>query len=79
MAERGGAGGNRSSDWGMDFIVDKSYAILVLLECGIDLTSMERLKEGKKAKVAWRLLLPYKGKGLKSIATDDGSEFAGHE
>ena len=31
------------------------------------------------AKVVWRLLLPYKGEMLKTITTDNGSEFAEHE
>lgn len=31
------------------------------------------------ARVVWRLLLAYKGDGLKTITTDNGSEFAGHE
>lgn len=43
---------------------------------------MEKLKHGKKArpmaKVVWRLLLPYKGDALKTITTDNGSEFAEH-
>ncbi|MDE5985923.1 MAG: helix-turn-helix domain-containing protein [Prevotella sp.] len=41
------------------------------------------LRHGKQAvppaKAAWRLLLPYKGEGLKTITTDNGSEFAAHE
>ena len=44
---------------------------------------MEKLRHGKKAKplakAVWRLLLPYKGEALKSITTDNGSEFAEHE
>ena len=28
------------------------------------------------AKTVWRLLLPYKGDNLKTITTDNGSEFA---
>ena len=31
------------------------------------------------AKTVWRLLLPYKGGNLKTITTDNGSEFAAHE
>ena len=31
------------------------------------------------AKTVWRLLLPYKGENLKTITTDNGSEFAAHE
>ena len=44
---------------------------------------MEKLRHGNKAmplaKVGWRLLLPYKGDALKTITTDNGSEFAQHE
>ena len=44
---------------------------------------MEKLRHGKKAKplagAVWKLLLPYKGEALKSITTDNGSEFAEHE
>ena len=44
---------------------------------------MSKLKYGKKAKplaeAVWRLLLPYKGNTLKTITTDNGSEFAEHE
>ena len=46
-------------------------------------TLMEKLKYGKRAKplarTVWRLLLPYKGEMLKTITTDNGSEFAEHE
>ena len=44
---------------------------------------MEKLKHGKKAvplaKTVWRLLLPYMGQALKTITTDNGSEFAEHQ
>ena len=78
------ADGKRFGDWEMDLIVDKnSNAILTLMERSTNFLLMEKLREGKKAKplarVVWRLLLPYKGKALKSITTDNGSEFAEHE
>ncbi|MBQ8098977.1 MAG: IS30 family transposase [Bacteroidaceae bacterium] len=78
------ADGTRFGDWEMDLIVDKDQnAILTLVERSSDRFLMERLKYGKQAlplaKVAWRLLLPYKGEGLKTITTDNGSEFAAHE
>ena len=68
----------------MDLIVDKdSNAILTLVERSTNFLLMEKLKHGKKAmplaKVVWRLLLPYKGDALKTITTDNGSEFAEHE
>ena len=78
------ANGERFGDWEMDLIVDKeSHAILNLTERSTDRMLIEKLRHGKKAqplaKVVWRLLLPYKGEGLKSITTDNGSEFAAHE
>lgn len=78
------ANGKRFGDWEMDLIVDKdSNAILTLVERSTNFMLMEKLKHGKKAKplakVAWRLLLPYKGDALKTITTDNGSEFAEHE
>ena len=78
------ANGERFGDWEMDLIVDKDQnAILTLVERSSDRFLMEKLKHGKKAmplaKVVWRLLLPYKGEGLKTITTDNGSEFAAHE
>lgn len=78
------ADGRRFGDWEMDLIVDKdSNAILRLTERSTNFLLMEKLKQGKKAgpvaKAVWRLLLPYKGEALKSITTDNGSEFAEHE
>lgn len=78
------ADGKRFGDWEMDLIVDKdSNAILTLVERSTNFLLMEKLKHGKEAtplaKVVWRLLLPYKGKALKTITTDNGSEFARHE
>ena len=78
------ADGSRFGDWEMDLIVDKdSNAILTLTERSTNFLLMEKLKQGKKAgpvaKAVWRLLLPYKGEALKSITTNNGSEFAEHE
>lgn len=78
------ADGKRFGDWEMDLIVDKSSnAILVLMERSTNFVLMEKLKQGKKAKplakTVRRLLLPYKGEMLKTITTDNGSEFAEHE
>lgn len=78
------ADGVRFGDWEMDLIVDKaSNAILVLMERSTNFVIMSKLKYGKKAKplaeAVWRLLLPYKGNTLKTITTDNGSEFAEHE
>ena len=78
------ADGKRLGDWEMDLIVDKDQnAILTLVERSTDLLLMEKLKHGKKstevAKTVRRLLLPYKGELLKTITTDNGSEFAAHK
>ena len=78
------ADGTRFGDWEMDLIVDKDQnAILTLVERSSDRFLMEKLRHGKQAmplaKVVWRLLLPYKGEGLKTITTDNGPEFAAHE
>jgi len=78
------ADGKRFSEREMDLIVDSnSNAILTMIERSTNFLLMAKLKEGKKsmpiAKTVWRLLLPYKGDNLKTITTDNGSEFASHE
>ena len=78
------ADGMRFGDWEMDLIVDKDQnAILTLVERSSDRFLMEKLRHGKQAmplaRTVWRLLLPYKGEGLKTITTDNGPEFAAHE
>lgn len=78
------ADGKRFGDWEMDTIVDsKGHAILTLTERSTNFLVMEKLKHGRMAKplakAVWRLLLPYKGEALKTITTDNGCEFAGHE
>ena len=77
------ADGTRFGDWEMDLIVDgKGNAILTMTERSTNFLLIEKLKQGKKAKplarAVRRLLLPYKNT-LKSITTDNGSEFAEHE
>lgn len=78
------ADGKRFGDWEMDLIVDcNSNAILTLTERSTNYIIAEKLPEGKKseplAKAVCRLLLPFKGNALKTITTDNGGEFAGHE
>lgn len=78
------ADGTRFGDYEMDLIVDKrGNAILVIVERSTNFLLMAKLKEGRKAmplaKDVRRLLLPYRGENLKSITTDNGSEFAEHE
>lgn len=77
--------GKRPGDWEMDLIVDKDgNAILTIIERSTNYLLMERLKQGKRAKpvakAVWRQLLPFKASGmLRTMTTDNGSEFAEHE
>ena len=75
--------GKRRGDWQMDLIVDSfGHAILTLTETATNMLIMEKLRYGKRAKplakVVSRLLFPYRGEGVKTITTDNGSEFAAH-
>ena len=76
------ADGTRFGDFEMDLIVDAyGHAILVLLERMTGFVMMEKLPYGKRAKplakTVVRLLYAYR-KYLKTITTDNGSEFASH-
>ena len=77
--------GNLEGMWEMDTIIGKDGkgAILTLKERSTQLLLMTKLKKGKNAKEVAkevvRLLLPFKGKMLKNITTDNGSEFAKHQ
>ena len=76
------ANGKRFGDFEMDLIVDSyGHAILVLLERMTGFVMMEKLPYGKRAKplakTVVRLLYAYR-KYLKTITTDNGSEFAAH-
>ena len=76
------ADGTRFGDWEMDLIVDScGHAILVLLDRLTGFVLLERLRHGKKAKplakVVIRKLFAYR-RYLKTITTDNGSEFAAH-
>lgn len=79
------ADGKRFGDWEMDLIVGKDGkgAILTLTERSTNFLLMEKLVHGKEAKhvalAAIRLLMPYRGEGVKTITTDNGSEFCTHE
>jgi len=79
------ADGKRFGDWEMDTIVGKNGrgAILTLTERSSNFILMAKLPHGKEAvyaaKAAIRLLLPYMGDGVKTITTDNGSEFCAHE
>lgn len=77
------ADGTRFGDWEMDTIIGKNGkgAIVTLTERSTNMILMERLPHGKHpeslAKVVIRLLLPYKHT-IRSITTDNGSEFCAH-
>ena len=79
------ANGKRFGDWEMDLILGKGQhsAILTLCERSTNMLMMAKLKNGKKPKDVARtvvdLLIPYKGHSLKTITTDNGSEFRDHE
>lgn len=78
------ADGTRFGDWEMDTIVGKDGkgAIVTLTERSTNMVLMERLPQGKHpeplAKVVIRLLFPYR-KTIRTITTDNGSEFCAHQ
>ena len=77
------ADGKRFGDFEMDLIVDShNHAILTIVERSTNMLFMTKLAHGKKseplAKAVRRLMLPYK-KHIKTITTDNGSEFAAHK
>ena len=78
------ADGTRFGDWEMDTIIGKDGkgAIVTLTERSTNMVLMERLPEGKRpdplAKVVIRLLFPYRNT-IRSITTDNGSEFCSHQ
>ena len=78
------ADGTRFGDWEMDTIVGKDGkgAIVTLIERSTNMLLMERLPQGKHpeplAKVVIRLLFPYRHT-IRSITTDNGSEFCAHK
>lgn len=77
------ADGTRFGDWEMDTIVGKDGkgAIVTLTERSTNMLLMERLPQGKRpvplAKAVIRLLFPYRHT-IRSITTDNGSEFCAH-
>lgn len=79
------ADGSRFGDWEMDLIIGKNGygAILVLTERSTNYALIEKLPHGRNAKqvakAVVRLLYAYRLKGVLTITTDNGSEFAAHE
>jgi IS30 family transposase len=76
------ADGKRFGDWEMDTIVDShEHAIVTLTERSTNFLLMAKLPNGRKAiptaNAVIRLLYPYRD-SLKTITTDNGSEFAEH-
>ena len=78
------ADGKRFGDWEMDLILGKKQkgAILTLCERSTNYMMMKKLIQGKKpaplAQTVIHLLLPYKEQ-VKTITTDNGSEFIAHQ
>ena len=78
------ADGKRFGDFEMDTIVGRGNhgAIVTLIERSTSMLFMRKLKKGENAKELARtvihLLSPFKGH-IKSITTDNGTEFACHE
>ena len=77
------ANGRRFGDWEMDLIVDgKQHVILTLVERSTNMLIMQRIPTGKKAEpiaqTVVKKLFPYRGT-IKTITTDNGSEFAAHQ
>lgn len=78
------ANGERFGDWEMDTIVGKNGkgAIVTLVERSKDYLIMRKLKKGKNAeslaKTVVAMMTPFIGT-IKSITTDNGSEFAAHQ
>ena len=78
------ADGKRFGDFEMDTIVGRGNhgAIVTLIERSTNMLFMRKLKNGKNAKELARtvihLLSPFK-EHIKSITTDNGTEFACHE
>ena len=77
------ADGKRFGDWEMDLIVDsQQHVILTLVERSTNMLLMQRIPTGKKsepiAKAVVKQLFPYR-KTVKTITTDNGSEFAAHQ
>lgn len=78
------ADGTRFGDWEMDTIIGKDGkgAIVTIVERSKDFFMMRKLKYGKNAKhlakTVVAMMTPYIGT-IKSITTDNGSEFAEHK
>ena len=78
------ADGSRFGDFEMDTIIGKtqSEAILTITERKTNFIMIKKLPMGRSSKAVskevYKMLLPFKDK-LKTITTDNGSEFAAHE
>lgn len=78
------ADGTRFGDWELDLIVGKGQrsALVTLTERLTNYTLMEYIPNKRPQTVAdavWRMLMPFIGKALKTITTDNGVEFMLHE
>lgn len=75
--------GDLKGMWEMDTIIGKEGGAILIKERSTQLLLMVKLKQGKNARAfameVVHLLLSFKGKMLKNITTDNGSEFAHHQ
>jgi IS30 family transposase len=78
------ADGSRFGDFEMDTIIGPNHSetILTITERKTNYRMIQKLPKGRDsgelAKEVFKILLPFKNK-LKTITTDNGSEFAAHE
>ena len=77
------ADGKRFGDWELDLIVGKGQrsALITITERSTNYILIGYVPNKRPAVVAdkiWKMLLPFKGKALKTITTDNGFEFAHH-
>lgn len=78
------ADGKRFGDWELDLIIggNRSGALVTLVERSTGYILLDYIPDKKPSTVAskvWALLVPFKGDSLKTITTDNGTEFRDHE
>lgn len=78
------ADGKRFGDWEMDLIVGKGQksALVTLTERSTNYLMMAFVPDKRPSTIenaVWKLLIPFVGKSLKTITTDNGFEFRNHE
>lgn len=78
------ADGTRFGDWELDLIVGKGQrsALVTITERRTNYILIEYVPDKHPQTITetvWRMLLPFRGKALKTITTDNGIEFRLHE